>query len=127
MSPVRVWWRRVRSRLLASSEQLEAEDLLGQTRQAGAVPMAELTAGAVSKVHGVVSSITFRPRQVLPLLEVDLYDGSGAVSLVWLGRRRLSGIEPGRTVTASGRVVSYRGRAAIFNPRYSLRAKAEGQ
>ena len=127
MNPLRQWWRRVQSRLLASSEELEAQELLTETRQAGAVPMSDVVPGVVARVHGVVSTITFRPRQVLPLLEVDLYDGSGGISLVWLGRRRLSGIEPGRALTASGRVVSYRGRAAIFNPRYTLRAHGEGQ
>lgn len=126
MTSVRQWWRRAQARLLASSEELEAQDLLTQTRQAGASPMADVSPGSVTRVHGVVSTITFRPRQVLPLLEVDLYDGSGGISLVWLGRRRLSGIEPGRALTAVGRVVTYRGRAAIFNPRYSLQARSEG-
>lgn len=121
------WWQRLRSRLFASSEQIAAEELLSETREIGAVPMADLTPGEVARVHGVVSTITFRPRQVLPLLEVDLYDGSGAISLVWLGRRQLAGIAPGRAVTAAGRVVAYRGRTAIFNPRYSLRGRVEGE
>jgi hypothetical protein len=41
---------------------------------------------------------------------------------VWLGRRRIAGIEPGRTLLASGRVGEHDGRPAMYNPRYELRA-----
>jgi hypothetical protein len=41
---------------------------------------------------------------------------------VWLGRRRIPGIEPGRTLTAHGRFASFDGRQVIYNPRYELSA-----
>ncbi|WP_396230783.1 OB-fold nucleic acid binding domain-containing protein, partial [Frankia sp. EI5c] len=55
-----------------------------------------------------------------PSLEVDLYDGSGTVTLVFLGRKHIAGIEAGRSVKASGRVVLRDERTTIFNPRYEL-------
>ena len=45
--------------------------------------------------RGTVRSVTLRPRVNVPALVVDLYDGSQALNLVWLGRRTIGGIEPG--------------------------------
>ena len=45
------------------------------------------------------------------------------VRLVWLGRRTIAGIEPGRRLRASGLVSRVDGRALIFNPRYELAPK----
>ena len=58
---------------------------------------------------------------VIPLeLEAELYDGSGAITLVWLGRRRISGISPGRDVQVHGRVGMQDGTPVLYNPRYEL-------
>ena len=46
------------------------------------------------------------------------------MDLVWLGRRRVAGIEPGRTIMARGRVGVHDGRLAIYNPWYELRVPA---
>jgi hypothetical protein len=56
----------------------------------------------------------------VPTLEAELYDGSGSVILVWLGRRQIAGIEPGRTLTARGRIAENQGRGVIYNPWYEL-------
>ena len=58
---------------------------------------------------------------VMPL-EAELFDGSGSVTLVWLGRRRIPGIEPGRTLTARGRFAAFDGKRVIYNPWYELGA-----
>ncbi|GAB3972858.1 hypothetical protein GCM10027615_34940 [Plantactinospora veratri] len=60
------------------------------------------------------------PRTNLPTLEADLYDGSDIVTLVWLGRRHISGIEPGRQLTARGRMAVRDDRKVIYNPYYEL-------
>ena len=64
--------------------------------------------------------------QSVPLIEGDQawaagYDGSGTISIVWLGRRQIVGIEPGRQLIAWGRVSLDHDRPVIFNPRYELR------
>ena len=71
-------------------------------------------------VLGTVRSMTLRPRAGTPALEVELYDGSGRVTLVWLGRREIAGIAPGRQLRATGRITSDGARRVIFNPRYEL-------
>ena len=58
----------------------------------------------------------------LPTLEADLYDGSDVVTLVFLGRRSIAGIEPGRQLTAKGRIAIRDGRKVIYNPYYELEA-----
>ncbi|WP_223166312.1 OB-fold nucleic acid binding domain-containing protein [Nonomuraea sp. SYSU D8015] len=65
--------------------------------------------------------MTLRPRGGAPALEAELYDGSDVIDLVWLGRRKIVGIEPGRTVKAEGLVSVQDGRKVMFNPRYELR------
>jgi hypothetical protein len=42
------------------------------------------------------------------------------VTLVWLGRRRIPGIEPGRTIMAQGRIAMRDGRKVLYNPYYEL-------
>ncbi len=48
--------------------------------------------------------MTLRPRAGVPALEAELFDGSAALDVVWLGRRAITGIEPGRKLIASGRI-----------------------
>jgi hypothetical protein len=71
-------------------------------------------------VFGTIRSVTIRPRAGTPALEAELFDGSGSVTLVWLGRRTIAGIEPGRQLRADGRITSGEGRKLIYNPRYEL-------
>ena len=54
-------------------------------------------------------------------LQDEVYDGSGAVTLVFLGRRRIRGIEPGRSLVARGRLTKRDGRPTLYNPSYELR------
>ena len=47
-------------------------------------------------------------------------DGSGSVTLVWLGRRQIPGIDPGRTLKVWGRISCHEGKRLLYNPRYEL-------
>ena len=42
------------------------------------------------------------------------------VTLVWLGRRRIAGIDPGRSMRVRGRVGRQDGVRIVYNPRYEL-------
>jgi hypothetical protein len=65
--------------------------------------------------------VTLRPRGGVPALEAELYDGSALITLVWLGRRRIAGIEPGRAIKVVGRVGVQHKVRVMFNPRYELK------
>jgi hypothetical protein len=114
-------FRRLISRLTSSHEQLEAEELLQDTQQVGGTPIANCPDRERVTVSGTLRTVTLRPRAGVPALEAELYDGSGALSVVWLGRRQIAGIEPGRQLIAHGRITYNQGRSIMFNPRYELR------
>ncbi|UNX53381.1 OB-fold nucleic acid binding domain-containing protein [Georgenia sp. TF02-10] len=107
-------------RLAASREELEAADELAICRAHGATPVAEVQPRRPARVYGVVSALTYRPRGQAPALVARLYDGSGTMDLIFLGRHEVPGIEPGRRLLAEGMVLDDRGRLAIFNPAYRL-------
>jgi hypothetical protein len=53
-------------------------------------------------------------------LEVQLFDTTGGVRLLFFGRTDIAGIEPGTVLRATGRVGAYKGHLALANPRYEL-------
>ena len=112
------------ARIGASTQQRDADELLADTLGEGCTPVADARAGDVVTVSGTLRSVTLQPRTGIAALEAELFDGSSAVVLVWLGRRQIGGIEPGRRLFATGRVTDMHGARVIFNPRYTLRASA---
>ena len=75
-------------------------------------------------MSGRLRTVVYTPRTNLPTLEADLYDGSDVVTLVLLGRRHIAGIEPGRQLTARGRIAVRDDRKVIYNPYYELETPA---
>jgi len=116
--------RRAVHRLTTQAHELDAEDMQKQADGAGAVLVTSCVDRTPVTVLGTVRSLTIRPRAGTPALEAELFDGSGVVTLVWLGRRTIAGIEPGRQLRATGRIATHDGRRLIFNPRYELLAGA---
>lgn len=113
--------RRAIDRLGASRDELDARDLQAACRVIGATPIDELADRRRAIVAGTLRTVTLRPVGGVPALEAELWDGSGVVTLVWLGRRRLAAVEPGRAVVATGLVCEQDGRRVIYNPTYELR------
>lgn len=92
----------------------------GGEADTGCIPVSEVGDRERARVRGTLQTVTLQPRAGLPALEAELYDGSGVVTLVWLGRRRIAGIDCGRRLVATGRVASVDGRRLMYNPQYSL-------
>ncbi len=113
--------KRALSRLTAPEEELQARDLQQEAAEAGATAVAQCTMRGTVCVAGTVRSVVLRPRAGVPTLEADLYDGTGAVTLVFLGRRRVRGVDPGRSMVARGRLTTHEGRPTLYNPAYELR------
>jgi RecG-like helicase len=108
-------------RLTASRAQQEAEELQRHALAEHSTPISACRHGEVASVSGTIRSVTVRPKAQTPALEVEVYDGTGAVRVVWLGRRSISGIDPGRRVTVHGRITCPATMPTIFNPRYELK------
>ncbi|WP_248961270.1 OB-fold nucleic acid binding domain-containing protein [Sphaerisporangium perillae] len=124
--PVKRGLRGFLRRLTTSQDELEAAELQEDLDQYGATPIASCGQRRRFCVAGTLRTVTLRPRGGVPSLEAELYDGSDVIDLVWLGRRKIVGIEPGRVVRAEGLVSVQDGRKVMFNPRYELRP-ASGQ
>lgn len=109
---------------MGSKRDQDALDEIKTAKSKGAVLIAEVEDRTRVKVAGVVSSVVLQPRTHVPALEADVYDGSGTLVVVWLGRRDVPGIEPGRRLVLEGLVCSDDGCLTMFNPRYTLEARA---
>src|SRR6478672_5039587 len=110
----------LRHRLTASTHSLDAAELESQVEKLPCEKLRDIEHGETAVVGGRVRSVKFTPTENVPVLEAELFDGSAAILLVWLGRRRIAGIEPGRRILARGRVGLHNGRLAIYNPWYEL-------
>ena len=57
---------------------------------------------------------------MLPTLQVEIWDETGGVSLQFLGRRDIAGLEVGSQMRAEGMVGEDEGAMVILNPSYEL-------
>ena len=73
-----------------------------------------------ARVQGRVTSIKTAPRGAAPTLQVEIWDESGGVSLQFLGRREIAGLEVGSQMRAEGMVGEEEGSMVILNPSYEL-------
>ena len=71
-------------------------------------------------LEGRVRSVYVGPVSGSPALEAELYDETGGITLVFLGRRAIPGIEPGARMRVSGMVGEMEGYLAMSNPSYVL-------
>lgn len=106
--------------MFRSRAEFEAEELQAESRRRGARPICDCEAGATVDVCGLIRNITIRPQGSVPALQVELYDGTRAIDVVWLGRRRIAGIEAGRMLVVHGRLTCNTESPTIYNPRYEL-------
>lgn len=73
-----------------------------------------------AQVQGRVTSIKSAPRGAAPILTVEIWDETGGVSLQFLGRREIAGLEVGSQMRAEGMVADEEGSMVILNPSYEL-------
>jgi RecG-like helicase len=106
---------------MRSRTNADAQDLQATTESVGATPIRECDRGEKVTACGVLKSVVIRPRAGAPALEAELYDGSGSLTLVWLGRRRITGIEVGKSIIVEGKMTCDGDQFTLFNPRYQLR------
>lgn len=107
-------------RLTASPQRLDAVGLQDEVVERNCAKVSELVCGGRVQVTGRLRAVVYTPSETVPTLVAELFDGSDSLDLVWLGRRRIAGVEPGRRVIARGRVGVHNGRNAMYNPWYEL-------
>jgi hypothetical protein len=83
-------------------------------------PIGEIQWRKRAQVQGRVTSIKSAPRGSAPYLQVEVWDQSGGVTLQFLGRRDIAGLEVGSQIRAEGMVGEEEGSLTILNPSYEL-------
>jgi hypothetical protein len=114
------YWRRLVKKLTVDVEELDADDLSEKAEAQGAQRACDCKFGEEVTVLGRLRTVELCPRDAVATFEAELFDGTEGVTLVWLGRRRIPGIEPGRTIKAQGRMAVRDGRKVLYNPYYEL-------
>jgi len=83
-------------------------------------PIGEIQWRKRAHVQGKVTSIKSAPRGSAPYLQVEVWDQSGGVTLQFLGRREIAGLDVGSEIRAEGMVGEEEGSLTILNPSYEL-------
>jgi amino acid transporter len=96
------------------------EATAGDMPVVGTVPIGQVQWRQRARVAGRVKSVSVQPSSVSPSLLCKLVDPTGGLTLVFPGRRKVAGIEPGARLVAEGTVGEQGGRLAIFSPDYEL-------
>ena len=82
---------------------------------------------ARERITGTVRNIRHDRIGGMPALEAELHPaGRSKIELVWLGRRNIHGIHPGRRIVVRGRVARIKGERTIYNPAYELQPVPAG-
>lgn len=116
-------WQALR-RLGSSNEDLQAEDRQRLADAVGAGHVGDAADRERVRLRGFITVLTTGPRGSTPWLEAELSDGSGTISLIWMGRREIPGVSAGRELLVEGRVSYVDGARRIYNPHYELIAGA---
>ena len=104
----------------ANSTDQHARDLRRTHAVEDGTSIAEAPDRQMVLLRGSLRTVTLRPRGGVPALEAELDDGSEVLTIVWLGRRQIAGIVPGRSLQVQGRIGRHDGARIIYNPRYEL-------
>lgn len=113
------WWDRLRESM-RSNDELTSQDRKKLASDRGCDAVGTCADRSRVTLRGTIEVLTVRPRQDVPWLEAELSDGTGKVTLIWMGRRAIPGIEAGRDLIVKGRISTADGTARIYNPHYEL-------
>ncbi|MEI7723263.1 MAG: amino acid permease [Actinomycetota bacterium] len=83
-------------------------------------PIGEIKWRMRAQVLGQVTAIKSAAKGSAPLLQVEVWDQTGGVTLHFLGRREIAGLEVGAQIRAEGMVGEEEGVLTILNPSYQL-------
>jgi hypothetical protein len=104
----------------ANAEDQHARELRETTKAGRCNLISDCADRTPVRLRGTLRTVTLRPRGGVPALEAELFDGSDSLVLVWLGRREIAAIAPGRSVEVQGRIGRHGEERIIYNPRYTL-------
>jgi hypothetical protein len=113
--------RRLTRRLTEDPEQRDVEELTDEAASTGAQRAVDCQRGQEVTMVGTLRSVDMNAKGCAGGVRAELFDGTDTVTLVWLGQRRIPGIESGRALRVHGRLGTLEnGAKAIYNPHYEI-------
>jgi hypothetical protein len=83
-------------------------------------PIGNITWRKRAHIQGRVTAIRTAPSGSAPVINVEVWDETGGVTLQFLGRREIRGLDIGIELRAEGMVAENEGKMTILNPSYEL-------
>jgi hypothetical protein len=121
MATAEGYLRRLTRRLTDDPEQLDVDEMTEEAAGTGAQKAIDCQRGQEVTMVGTLRSVEANAKGCAGGIKAELFDGTEAVMLVWLGQRRIPGIESGRTLRVHGRVGKLEnGTKALYNPHYEI-------
>jgi hypothetical protein len=112
--------RKFVDRLTKPIEQVDQERLSEWCSNAGGPALSDVQMRVPVRVAGEVRSIRIVPRAGADALEATISDGHGVLTAVFLGRRKILGVSPGRRVFLQGVVTKDGAQRVMYNPLYEF-------
>ena len=112
--------KKLRTKLAKSMEELDEDRLQARYQGLGVTPIAEAPPRTPVRLGGEIQATQVVPRAGSPSLEVTISDGTGRAVAVFTGRRRLGGVDCGRSLVIEGVGRPEHGRVLVLNPAYQL-------
>jgi hypothetical protein len=111
-------------------EEHDREQLVTWCTERGGTPIDDLQLRQPVRIAGEIRSVRIVPRAGAASLEATVQDGRGSVTAVFLGRRKIAGLSPGRRVllegvatkhkTSNNQNASQGNDCLMYNPIYQL-------
>ena len=112
--------RKFVGKLTKPTEEVDRERLAEWCSSTGCPSLKAIEVRKPVRVGGEVRSIRIVPRAGADALEATISDGHGVITAVFLGRRKILGISPGRRVFLEGVVAKDAGTHVMYNPLYEF-------
>ena len=100
-------------------DRLPSDQLLAQ-RSVGSQAIDQAVWRQRTKIAGRIKSVRVKTGSVASSLECTIVDETGSMLVVFQGRPKVPGIEPGARLVVEGMVGQWRKNLAILNPEYEL-------
>lgn len=113
-------FRKAVHRLTTSVDELDREALSEFCDARGFTPIPALEPRTRVETGGEVRSVRIVPRAGAPALEVTFSDGRASATAVFLGRRKIAGMAPGRKLSVNGMVGRDGKQLLLYNPEYTF-------
>ena len=113
--------RRLTRWLTEDPEQRDVKELSDEAVNTGAQRAIDCERGQEVTMVGTLRSVEANGKGSPGGVRAELFDGTDTVTLLWLGQRRIPGIDSGRTLRVRGRLGKLaNGTKAIYNPHYEI-------